>query len=66
MLRQNYLCMDMYAIIDVETTGGRPQSDKITEIAIFIHDGQQLACFSSVVKAKEYLTHLTADHHQHT
>lgn len=29
----------MYAIIDIETTGLRPQSDKITEIAIYIHDG---------------------------
>lgn len=29
----------MYAIIDVETTGGSPGTDKITEIAIYIHDG---------------------------
>jgi len=29
----------LYAIIDIETTGLRPQSDKITEIAIYIHDG---------------------------
>jgi len=32
----------MYAIIDIETTGGRPQLDKITEIAIFIHDGEKV------------------------
>ncbi|MDB5260738.1 MAG: polymerase subunit epsilon [Adhaeribacter sp.] len=32
----------MYAIIDIETTGGQPAQDKITEIAIFIHDGQQI------------------------
>ncbi|PRY11946.1 DNA polymerase-3 subunit epsilon [Pontibacter ummariensis] len=32
----------MYAIIDIETTGGQPAQDKITEIAIFIHDGQQV------------------------
>ena len=32
----------MYAIIDIETTGGRPQSDKITEIAIYIHDGVKI------------------------
>lgn len=31
-----------YAIIDVETTGGRPKESKITEIAIFIHDGKEL------------------------
>ncbi|MHA6249165.1 exonuclease domain-containing protein [Pontibacter sp. CAU 1760] len=32
----------MYAIIDIETTGGQPAQDKITEIAIFIHDGQKV------------------------
>jgi len=29
----------LFAIIDIETTGGRPQGDKITEICILIHDG---------------------------
>lgn len=29
----------MFAIIDIETTGGRPQGDKITEICILVHDG---------------------------
>lgn len=32
----------MYAIIDIETTGGQPAQDRITEIAIFIHDGKQI------------------------
>jgi DNA polymerase III subunit epsilon len=32
----------MYAIIDIETTGGNTQSDRITEIGIVIHDGQQI------------------------
>jgi DNA polymerase-3 subunit epsilon len=32
----------MYAIIDVETTGLSPRFEKITEIAIFIHDGKQV------------------------
>ncbi|MFC6999861.1 exonuclease domain-containing protein [Rufibacter roseus] len=32
----------MYAIIDIETTGGQPSEDRITEIAIFIHDGNQV------------------------
>ncbi len=31
-----------YAIIDVETTGGRAAKDKITEIAIVLHDGQRV------------------------
>lgn len=30
----------MYAIIDVETTGGTAKYERITEIAIVIHDGQ--------------------------
>jgi DNA polymerase III subunit epsilon len=29
----------MYNIIDIETTGGNPKSDKITEIAVFTHNG---------------------------
>ena len=32
----------MYAIIDIETTGGRPRTDKITEIAVVIHDGETI------------------------
>ena len=29
----------MYAIVDIETTGGNPLYDRITEVAIIIHDG---------------------------
>ena len=32
----------MYAIIDVETTGGSPQYSKMTEIAVYVHDGLQI------------------------
>ena len=32
----------MYAIIDIETTGGQPAQDRITELAIFVHDGRQV------------------------
>lgn len=32
----------MYAIIDIETTGSQPTQDRITEIAIFIHDGEKV------------------------
>jgi DNA polymerase III subunit epsilon len=38
----------MYAIIDIETTGGNPYRDKITEIAVYIHDGKKVI--------KEYCT----------
>ncbi|HSI91826.1 MAG TPA: 3'-5' exonuclease, partial [Adhaeribacter sp.] len=34
--------LPLYAIIDIETTGGQPAQDRITEIAIFIHDGHQI------------------------
>jgi DNA polymerase-3 subunit epsilon len=32
----------MYAILDIETTGGSPKTEKITEIAIFFHDGEKI------------------------
>lgn len=32
----------MYAIIDIETTGGSARIEKITEIAIYLHDGIQI------------------------
>jgi len=32
----------MYAILDIETTGGSPKTEKITEIAIYFHDGNQI------------------------
>ncbi len=40
----------MYAIIDIETTGGNPYRDKITEIAVFLHDGNKVVKeFSTLV-----------------
>jgi len=32
----------MFAILDIETTGGSPTTEKITEIAIYFHDGQKV------------------------
>lgn len=32
----------MFAVIDIETTGTRPDKDRITEIAILLHDGEQV------------------------
>ena len=32
----------MYAIVDIETTGGSPKSEKITEIALYIYDGEKI------------------------
>lgn len=32
----------MYAVVDIETTGGSPQYGKITEVAIFLFDGDKV------------------------
>lgn len=32
----------LYAVVDIETTGGRASRDKITEIAIVLYDGKQI------------------------
>lgn len=32
----------LFAIVDVETTGGNPKKDRITEIAIIIHNGHRV------------------------
>lgn len=40
----------MYAIVDIETTGGHADSNGITEIAIYVHDGTKIIDeFSSLV-----------------
>ena len=44
----------MYAIIDVETTGLSPAGEKITEIAIILHDSKQVVDeFSSLVNPEK-------------
>jgi DNA polymerase-3 subunit epsilon len=32
----------MFSIIDIETTGGNAKNDKITEIAVYVHDGEKI------------------------
>lgn len=32
----------MYSIIDIETTGGSPRTERITEIAIYVFDGESI------------------------
>lgn len=54
----------MYAIIDIETTGGSPVAERITEIAVFIHDGNEIIDeFSTLVNPEKkipyYITQLT-------
>lgn len=44
----------MYAVLDIETTGGNARSEKITEIAIFIHDGEKVIKeFSSLINPEK-------------
>lgn len=46
----------MYAIVDIETTGGFAKRHKITEVAIYIHDGTQVVeSFSSLINPSHHL-----------
>ncbi len=46
----------MYAVIDVETTGGSPANDRIIEIAVIIYDGQKTVnTFQSLVNPRRYI-----------
>jgi len=46
----------MYAIIDIETDGGSLKSSKITEIAIFLHDGEKVVdTFISLIDPESYI-----------
>ncbi|HNX54488.1 MAG TPA: 3'-5' exonuclease [Prolixibacteraceae bacterium] len=52
----------MYAIIDIETTGQSALKGKITEIAIFIHDGTEIVeSFSSLVNPECYIPQFITD-----
>ena len=59
-----FVLTKMYVIIDIETTGGSPKNEKITEIALFIHDGQKVTDeFVTLInperKIPYYITQLT-------
>jgi DNA polymerase-3 subunit epsilon len=54
----------MYAIIDIETTGGSARIERITEIAIYLHDGNKITGeFVSLVNPERnipyFITNLT-------
>jgi len=56
--------MPKYAVLDVETTGGSPKRDKITDIAIYVYDGNNIInSFESLVNPEcfipAYITGLT-------
>ncbi len=46
----------MYAIIDIETTGLNHKAGKITEIAVFVHDGNKIIDeFSTLINPERYI-----------
>lgn len=54
----------MYAIIDIETTGGSPKTEKITEIAIYKFDGEKIIdSYNTLINPEKkipyYITQLT-------
>lgn len=54
----------MYAILDIETTGGSPRVEKITEIAIYFYDGREIVKeWSSLINPEKsippFITNLT-------
>ncbi len=52
----------MYAIIDIETTGGSPRYERITEIALLIHDGEKVVNeFTTLINPERFIpAHITA------
>ncbi|MBC7423431.1 MAG: GIY-YIG nuclease family protein, partial [Ferruginibacter sp.] len=54
----------MYAIVDIETTGGYASAHGITEIAIYVHDGERIirhfeTLINPLQKIPAYITSLT-------
>jgi len=54
----------MYAIVDIETTGGSARLERITEIAVYIHDGNRIVEeFSTLINPERnipcFITSLT-------
>jgi DNA polymerase-3 subunit epsilon len=46
----------MFAVVDIETTGGSPIRDRITEVAIYLHDGVKIIDeFTSLINPEVYI-----------
>ena len=55
----------MYAIVDIETTGGMPQSHGITEIAIVLHNGVEVTGkYVTLINPKQNVTLFTHDEYE--
>jgi DNA polymerase-3 subunit epsilon len=49
----------MYAIIDVETTGGSFTSERLTEIAVYLHDGNKIVDeFSTLINPEQPIPYM--------
>jgi len=47
----------MFAIIDIESTGGDPKKDRISEIAIFVHNGQRvIEQYCTLINPETYIS----------
>ncbi|MFC2113376.1 exonuclease domain-containing protein [Bacteroidota bacterium] len=47
-----------YAVVDIETTGGSPKTEKITEIAVYVFDGNKVVDeFVSLVNPEKNIPH---------
>lgn len=54
----------MYAVLDIETTGGNARFERITEIAVYIHDGEKVVReYSTLINPEKnippFITRLT-------
>jgi DNA polymerase-3 subunit epsilon len=54
----------LYAIVDIETTGGSPKASKITEIAIYKHNGTEIidefiSLINPEMKIPDFIVRLT-------
>ena len=54
----------MYAVVDIETTGGSARLERITEIAVYVHDGKEIVDeYSTLINPERnipyYITSLT-------
>lgn len=46
----------LYAVVDIETTGGHPSGNGITEIAILIHDGLKVIdSYETLIHPRQYI-----------
>lgn len=46
----------LYAVVDIETTGGHPSGNGITEISILVHDGEKVVdAYETLINPDQYI-----------